>query len=586
MRTVYLGTSDFAAAVLGRLAGSRHKPALVITRPDARRGRGQRLAPPPVASLARDLDIPVIQPPDLHAPDVLETIAAAQPDVLVVCAYGVLVKEPLLSDYEIVNVHPSLLPRWRGAAPVERAIMAGDTETGVAIMRLTAGLDSGPVCLVEREEITPDDDYGTLAARLSLLGGDALVRALDERPPYVEQDEAGVTYAHKIEAADRALDPTRSPARVERTVRALRPHIGARLPLPDGSFLGVVRAEVDGETLAPAGGHLRTDGEHLLLDCNGGALELTEVQPPGARPMAAADWLRGRPDPALTDFWLDPRLPERSIDELAEAAIREWRADAEWPPFMAALAWRGDEEVLDATRELLGRDDPRARAVGAYVLGQLGIPERTHPEQSAEALERHAQHEQDAEVLATIASAFGNLGTPHGIETLLRLRRHADARVREGAAEALAGRDDDRVFDALVELTSDPEPEIRDWATFALGTLSREDTPSLREALAARLDDSDDSTRIEAAHGLALRGDTRALDAVVELLGEVGPHDDGGNAADTIWKRYALTQATVRLAALTGDPRLKEHLPALDERLMGTAIEGDLRTAYDRVGDN
>src|SRR4051812_7683895 len=375
MRTVYLGTSEFAAVVLQRLAESEHRPALVVTRPDAKRGRGQKLSPPPVAVLARELGIPVIQPAALHAAEVLNTISEVEPEVLVVCAYGVLIKEPLLS-YEILNVHPSLLPRWRGAAPVERAIMAGDAETGVAIMRLTAGLDSGPVCLVEREPIRADDDYGTLAARLAEVGGEALVRALDERPPYVEQDEAGVTYAHKIEAADRALDPTRPPEEVERVVRALRPHIGARLPLPGGSYLGVVRAEVDGETLAPAGGHVRTDGDRLLLDCNGRALELIEIQPPGSRPMRAADWLRGRPDPALTDFWLDPRLPERSVGELTELAIREWRSDAEWPPFTAALAWRGDDEVLAATRELLERrDDPRARAVGAYVLGQLGIPE-------------------------------------------------------------------------------------------------------------------------------------------------------------------------------------------------------------------
>jgi HEAT repeat protein len=348
----------------------------------------------------------------------------------------------------------------------------------------------------------------------------------------------------------------------------------------------VVRAAVDGDTLAPAGGHVRTDGDRLLLDCNGGALELTEIQPPGARPMRAADWLRGRPDPALTDFWLDPRLPGRSLDELVEAAVREWDSAAEWPPYLAALTWRGDEATLAAAQELLGRDDPRARAVGAYVLGQLGIPERTHPQASAAALERHAEGEEDPEVLAAIASAFGNLGAPYGIEALLKLRRHADPRVREGAADALAGRDDERVLDALVELTADPEPGIRDWATFALGTLSPQDTPTLRDALAARLGDSDDSTRIEAVHGLALRGDARALDATLDLLGEVGPHDDGGNAADTIWKRYALTQATVRLAALTGDARLKQHLPALDERLMGTAIEGDLRTAYDRVGDS
>jgi methionyl-tRNA formyltransferase len=583
MRTVYLGTSDFAAAVLDRLAGGPHRPALVISRPDSRAGRGRALTPPPVAERARELGLELIQPERLHEPEVLERIAAAEPELLCVCAYGVLIKEPLLSAYEIFNVHPSLLPRWRGAAPVERAIMAGDEETGVSIMRLTEGLDSGPVCLQEREPIRPDDDYGTLSARLRELGGELLLRALDERPPFAEQGEAGVTYAHKIEPRDRALDPTRPPQEVEQVVRALRPHIGARLPLPDGSFLGVLAARVDGETLAPAGGRVRADGERLLLDCNGGALELLEIQPPGGRAMAAADWLRGRPDPALVNFWLDQRLSDRSLEELVELAIGEWRSDAEWPPYTAALAWRGDEAALVAARELSRRTDPRARTVAAYVLGQLGVPERTFPAESAAALEDLEAREEDAEVLATIASAFGHLGPPHGIETLLRLRRHPDARVREGAADALSGRDDERVFDALLELTSDPEPGIRDWATFALGTLSPQDTPVLRDALAARLDDEDDDTRIEAVHGLALRGDARALDAVLDLLGEVGPHDDGGNAADTIWKRYALTQATVRLAALTGDLRLKEHLPALDERLVGTAIEPDLRRAHERT---
>jgi methionyl-tRNA formyltransferase len=581
MRTVYLGTSDFAAAVLDRLAGGPHKPALVVSRPDSRAGRGRALTPPPVAVRARELGIELIQPERLHEPEVLERIAAAAPEVLVVCAYGVLIKEPLLSGYEIFNVHPSLLPRWRGAAPVERAIMAGDAESGVSIMRLTAGLDSGPVCLQEPEPIRPDDDYGTLAARLRELGGDLLVRALDERPPFVEQDEAGVTYAHKIEARDRALDHTRPAEEVERVVRALRPHIGARLPLPNGSYLGVIAARVDGETMAPAGGRVRAEGDRLLLDCNGRALELLEIQPPGSRRMAASDWLRGRPDPALVNFWLDPRLPARSLDELAELAISEWRSDAEWPPYTAALAHRGDEAALAIAKELARRDDPRARAVAAYVLGQLGVPERTFPSESAAALEELEAREEDPEVLATIASAFGHLGAPYGIEALLRLRRHPDARVREGAADALAGRDDERVFDALIELTSDPEPGIRDWATFALGTLSPENTEALRDALAARLDDSDDDTRIEAVHGLALRGDARALDAVLDLLGEVGPHDDGGNAADTIWKRYALTQATVRLAALTGDARLKAHLPALDERLVGTSIEPELRRAYE-----
>ena len=122
MRNVYLGTTAFAATVLRRLAASDHRPQLVVTRPDAKQGRGQKLSPPPVAILARELGIEVIQPEDLHAPEVLQRIAQAQPEVLTTCAYGVLIKEPLLSDYEMINVHPSLLPRWRGAAPIERSI--------------------------------------------------------------------------------------------------------------------------------------------------------------------------------------------------------------------------------------------------------------------------------------------------------------------------------------------------------------------------------------------------------------------------------------------------------------------------------
>jgi methionyl-tRNA formyltransferase len=286
--------------VLDRLASSPHRPALVVTRPDRPKGRGRRVAPPPVAIRARELGLDVIQPERLHEPESLERIAAADPEVACVCAFGVLIKEPLLSTYEMLNVHPSLLPRWRGAAPVERAIMAGDTATGVSIMRVTEGLDSGAVCLQEAEPILPDDDYGTLAARLERLGGDLLVRTLDERPPYVEQDDAKATYAHKIEATDRALDPGRPAEELERTVRALRPHIGARLAVGDGDFLGVIAARVTDGGLEQ--GRVRADGGRLLLGCAAGTLELTHIRAPGGRPMAAADWLRGRPEPRLTDF--------------------------------------------------------------------------------------------------------------------------------------------------------------------------------------------------------------------------------------------------------------------------------------------
>jgi methionyl-tRNA formyltransferase len=296
VRTVYLGTSDFAAAVLERLADSPHRPALVVTRPDRPAGRGRRMQAPPVASAAQTLGLDVAQPDDVNEESARAQIAAAVPDVVIVCAFGALLKEPLLSEHDMLNVHPSLLPRWRGAAPIERAMMAGDAETGVAIMRVTAGLDSGPVCLVEREPIRGDDTFGTLSPRLASLGGDLLLRALEEHPAFTEQPDDGVTYAEKITAEDRLLDPaTRPAAELDRIVRALAPHIGARLPRPDGSFLGVWGARLlAGSALAP--GTLGDEGGRLVLGCAGSsALELTSVQPPGRRQMSAADYLRGHP---------------------------------------------------------------------------------------------------------------------------------------------------------------------------------------------------------------------------------------------------------------------------------------------------
>ncbi len=179
MRTVYLGTSEFAAGVLRALAGSAHRPALVVTRPDRPAGRGRRLAAPPVATVTRELGLELYQPESVNEEPARERIAAAQPEAVCVCAFGALVKEPLLSSYEMLNVHPSLLPRWRGAAPIERAIMAGDRQTGVCIMRMTAGLDSGPVCMYAREPIEPGDTYGSLALRLQEAGGALLIDALD-----------------------------------------------------------------------------------------------------------------------------------------------------------------------------------------------------------------------------------------------------------------------------------------------------------------------------------------------------------------------------------------------------------------------
>jgi methionyl-tRNA formyltransferase len=285
LRTVFIGTSPFAVAVLERLAATPHRPVLVVTRPDRPRGRGRRPAPPPVVPAARELGIDLIQPERLA--DAAEQLAAARPEAVCVCAYGAMIREPLLSRYEPLNVHPSLLPRWRGAAPIERAIMAGDEVTGVSIMRVTAGLDSGPVCAQEREPIGPADTYGTLAGRLEQRGARLLIETLDAAPRCVEQDEHGATYADKITASDRELDPRRSPTELERIVRALDPHIGAHLP--GGLRVHAARAVQD----SPPPGELAVADGRLLWGASRGALELLVVQPPGGRAMDAAAYVRG-----------------------------------------------------------------------------------------------------------------------------------------------------------------------------------------------------------------------------------------------------------------------------------------------------
>ncbi|MGH2867957.1 MAG: methionyl-tRNA formyltransferase [Solirubrobacteraceae bacterium] len=292
MRTVYLGTSEFAAGILRALAGSGHRPALVVTRPDRPRGRGRRLTAPPVADAARELEIELFAPEQVNDDSARARIAAATPEVVCVCAFGALIKEPLLSDFEMLNVHPSLLPRWRGAAPIERAIMSGDQRTGVSIMQVTAGLDSGPVCAQVDVPIQPEDTYGTLAARLELLGGGLLVSALDERPSCADQDEAGATYAEKLTAEERLLDTTKTAAELARRVRALTPHIGAAILLADGTRLGVWEVRVvDAEAVTP--GEVSMAGPLPRLGAADGALELITVQPPGKRPMPGSDYLRG-----------------------------------------------------------------------------------------------------------------------------------------------------------------------------------------------------------------------------------------------------------------------------------------------------
>jgi methionyl-tRNA formyltransferase len=253
-------TAPFGADVLERLAG-RHEIAFCLTRPDRPRGRGRKVEPPAAARTAERLGIPVIQPERLDASVELPA------ETIVLVAYGALVPPALLDRHLWLNVHPSLLPRWRGAAPVERAIMAGDTDTGVSIIRLVAELDAGPIGAQEAFPIGVEDDAGDVYRRAAEVG----VRLLCPLPEeFVAQAEEGTTYADKITAADRTLDLSRPAEELVRGVRALSPHIGARAEL-QGRPVTVWRARV---------------GED-------GGFEPLEVQPEGGRRMDRTAWLHG-----------------------------------------------------------------------------------------------------------------------------------------------------------------------------------------------------------------------------------------------------------------------------------------------------
>lgn len=263
-RIAVAATAPFGADVLQRLADSYEITAL-LTRPDAPAGRGRRPSPPPAKEAAERLGIPVLQP------DVLESALELAASTVVVVAYGRLVPETLLGERLWVNVHPSLLPRWRGAAPVERALMAGDRETGVTIIELVKEVDAGPIAAQRSFAIEPGDDAGAVYAKAAPVAIELLDEVLaDPGCAYRPQPDQGVTYADKITAADRALDLSRPPEELVNRVRALSPHIGARAQL-DGREVTVWRARV---------------GED-------GAFEPLEVQPAGGRRMEYDAWLRG-----------------------------------------------------------------------------------------------------------------------------------------------------------------------------------------------------------------------------------------------------------------------------------------------------
>jgi methionyl-tRNA formyltransferase len=263
-------TAPFGADVLERLA-AKHEVAFLLTRPDRPRGRGRQVGAPPAKEVAERLGLPVRQPERLDG-----SLDFGDVDAMVVVAYGALIPEVLLGQTLWLNVHPSLLPRWRGAAPVERALMAGDRETGVTIHRTIAELDAGPIAAQRAFPIEPDDDAGAVYAKAGELAAELLDGILAGEPSFEPQPEEGATYAERLSAADRELDWSLPQEELLNRIRALSPHVGAR-------------GEVDGRTLTVWRARPAEEGSALTAD----GLELLEVQPEGRRRMTGAEYLRG-----------------------------------------------------------------------------------------------------------------------------------------------------------------------------------------------------------------------------------------------------------------------------------------------------
>ncbi len=297
-RVAFAGTAPFAAGILARLI-EHHPVELVISQPDRPAGRGRTMRSPIVVEAARQRGLPVIQPERLHDEQPLAELRSRQVDTIVVAAFGQMIREPVLSEFLMLNVHGSLLPEYRGAAPVERAIMDGRSATGVCIMQMEAGLDTGPVAEAVEVPIGSADDAGSVFRELEIAGAAALLRALQRASSgeltFVEQRHDDATYAHKITATDRALDPGAMTARqIHDRVRALSPHIGARLSI-DGEVVTIWRTEEWTQPLPPtAAGTIMVEGAACLLATCDGVVRVVEVQPPGKRRMAVEDWLRGK----------------------------------------------------------------------------------------------------------------------------------------------------------------------------------------------------------------------------------------------------------------------------------------------------
>jgi len=301
MRVGFAGTPAFAAAALSALLEAGHIVPLVLTQPDRPRGRGLRLAESPVKALAQQRGLVVQQPPTLKTAEAQAAAVAVPLDVLVVAAYGLILPPPILAwpRRGCLNIHASLLPRWRGAAPIQRALLAGDRETGITIMQMDAGLDTGPMLDTIRLPIAPRETAGTLDSRLAEAGARAIVATLSRlaggsEPARQPQPADGATYAAKIRRDDTAIDWSASAEAIDRQVRAFDPVPGAFTALC-GETVKIWRAEpVALAHSAPPGTLLAAYPTTMVVACGTGALRIAELQPAGGKRMAAAAFVAGR----------------------------------------------------------------------------------------------------------------------------------------------------------------------------------------------------------------------------------------------------------------------------------------------------
>jgi methionyl-tRNA formyltransferase len=302
VRIIFAGTPPFAAAALNALADAGHDIVLVLTQPDRPAGRGMKLTPSAVKQAALARGLPIQQPPSLKTPEAQVDLRAADADIMVVAAYGLILPQAVLDlpRFGCLNIHASLLPRWRGAAPIQRAILAGDAETGITIMQMDAGLDTGAMLSTAAVPIGEHDTAASLHDTLAAAGATAIVAALANYPALVPvaQDDAQATYAVKLSKEEAQLDWRQPATALARAVRAYNPVPGA-WTLLDGAPLKIwsahAVADAGAEMRANPGEVLRADADQLVVACGSGALVLQEVQPAGSKRMSAAAFLSGRP---------------------------------------------------------------------------------------------------------------------------------------------------------------------------------------------------------------------------------------------------------------------------------------------------